>query len=56
MMQEIAGYELKVKINPLFVRPNEIYSLAGSTEKLKSIIDIPPVYSLKNTLVKMYES
>jgi len=56
MMQKIAGYDIKVKINPDFVRPNEIKSLAGSTQKLKELIDISTVPSLKNTLVEMYES
>jgi len=56
MMQDIAGYEIKVNINPDFVRPNEIKSLAGSTEKLEKIIDISTTYSLKDTLVQMYES
>lgn len=56
MMQKIAGYEIEIKINSAFVRPNEIRSLAGSTEKLSRIIDIPISYSLENTLTGMYEN
>jgi len=56
MMQEIAGYEIEVRVNPAFVRENEIKSLAGSTEKLSSMIDIPEKNTLRNTLVEMYES
>lgn len=56
IMQKIAGYEIEVKVNPTFVRPNEIKSLAGSTAKLEKIIDISTTYSLKNTLVEMYEN
>jgi len=56
MMQEIAGYEIKVKVNPAFVRENEIESLAGSTERLVSLIDLPQRNPLRNTLVEMYES
>ncbi len=56
MMQEIAGYEIKVKINPAFVRENEIELLAGSTERLVSLIDLPQRNPLRNTLVEMYES
>jgi nucleoside-diphosphate-sugar epimerase len=55
-MQKIAGYEIEIKVNPVFVRPNEIRSLAGSIERLGSIIDIPTSNILKNTLVEMYES
>ncbi len=56
MMQEIAGYEIEIKINPAFVRANEIQSLAGSTEKLGSLINIPPGNTLEDTLLEMYES
>ena len=55
-MQKIAGYTMDIKVNPAFVRPNEIASLAGSTQKLSSIITIPNKYSLKDTLNKMYRS
>ncbi|BAF71303.1 GDP-mannose 4,6-dehydratase [Sulfurovum sp. NBC37-1] len=56
VMQEIAGYRIEVKVNPAFVRPNEIKSLAGSTEKLAKIIDLSDTYSLKETLMEMYEN
>jgi len=56
MMQEIAGYEISIKVNPAFVRANEIKSLAGSTDKLKKIIDISFESTLKSTLTEMYES
>lgn len=56
MMAEIAGYEIEVKINPAFVRENEVKRLLGDAGKLKSIIgqlnDIP----LKETLRWMYAS
>ena len=56
IMQEIAGYKIEIKVNPAFVRPNEIKSLAGSTNKLRQITDIETTFSLKDTLVEMYES
>jgi len=56
IMQKIAGYNIEIKVNPSFVRYNEIKSLAGSTDKLGKIIDLSAVYSLKNTLVDMYEN
>ncbi len=54
-MQELAGYKIKIKINPAFVRPNEIDSLAGSTEKLKKLIPLSIDHNLKRTLKRMYE-
>lgn len=56
MMQKIAGYKIEIKVNPAFVRENEIKSLAGSTTKLKQIIDIDKTSSLKSTLQEMYEN
>ncbi|WP_024769802.1 GDP-mannose 4,6-dehydratase [Aquimarina macrocephali] len=56
-MEEITNYKIKTKINPKFVRKNEIKSLKGSTQKLHSIIDdFSNEYSLKKTLEKMYFS
>jgi nucleoside-diphosphate-sugar epimerase len=55
MMNEIVGYDIEVKVNPAFIRENEIKSLAGSTERLAEIIDIKSRYSLKGMLQEMYE-
>jgi len=56
MMQEIAGYTIEVKVNPAFVRANEINSLAGSTKKLFTLIDsIDPIH-FKETLRGMFEA
>src|SRR3989339_271692 len=38
MMNEMAGYNIKVKINPDFVREGEIKTLTGSCEKLFGLI------------------
>lgn len=54
MMNEIAGYEIEVKVNQDYVRPNEIKSLTGSRKKLEELVgklEIPP---LKETLIEMY--
>jgi len=53
-MNKIAGYEIEVRINPDFVRANEIASLSGSTEKLKSIIGEVEQVALEDTLLTMY--
>lgn len=55
-MNEIAGYEIEVAVNPDFVRPNEIKRLVGSSAKLISItaeIELTPIHS---TLMAMYEA
>ncbi len=53
-MNTIAGYTIEVAVNPAFVRPNDIASLAGCTQKLESIIGTLPKLSLKDTLTSMY--
>jgi len=56
MMKEIAGYEIKVKINPDFVRENEVSRLVGSVANLRSLVDIPPPRPFAQTLRRMYDS
>ncbi len=56
MMNEIAGYKINVKINPDFVRTNEIKSLAGSTVKLIGLIGNTKPRELKTTLKDMFEA
>lgn len=54
IMDRLAGYNIEVKVNPDFVRANEIDSLSGSVEKLKSLIKLPEMPSFEETLMKMY--
>lgn len=56
MMKEIAGYEIEVKINPAFVRKDEIKNLTGSTEKLYSLIGKIEQTEFQNTLREMFEA
>ncbi len=56
MMNEIAGYPIKVSVNPLFVRENEIPSLSGSTDLLKTIIEPDNRETLHKTLQTMYDA
>ncbi len=55
LMEEISGHSMDVKINPKFVRKNEIKELKGSNLKLKEVlkrdIELAP---LKDTLSEMY--
>lgn len=55
-MNEISGHEMKVVVNPDFVRGNEIKTLKGSREKLERIIKIKPNFSFKETLINMYNA
>lgn len=56
MMNEIAGYEIKVRVNPDFVRTNEVPRLVGSPAKLKRLVTLPPPRAFADTLRRMYEA
>ena len=53
---ELAGYAPKVRVNPQFVRNNELTRLVGSQAKLESAIGPVPAIKLAETLRWMYES
>lgn len=55
IMNDISGYEIKVAVNPAFVRKGEIKSLTGSYEKLLSLIGEIEHKSFRNTLENMFE-
>lgn len=54
IMNEISCYEIKVKINPVFVRKGEIKTLCGSSKKLYDLIGKIEIKELKYTLKEMY--
>lgn len=54
-MNMIAGYDIKVNVNPLFIRANEIQSLSGSTAKLFGWIGNVSQKEFKTTLQDMYQ-
>lgn len=55
IMENIAGYTIKVKINPEFVRKNEIKMLKGSSKKISSIVgEFNDDFNIKDTLKGMY--
>lgn len=56
MMAKIAGYDIEVKVNPAFVRRNEVHTLVGDPAKLHAAIGEMPVIQLASTLQWMYES
>lgn len=55
MMNKIAEYEIQIKVNPKFVRENEIVSLSGSVDKLYSLIGEVKQVEFDKTLEKMYK-
>ncbi|MFZ6722095.1 GDP-mannose 4,6-dehydratase [Undibacterium sp. Ji49W] len=55
MASELAGYEIKVHVNPLFVRPNEVHKLMGDTNRLRQCIGELPVIPLRDTLAWMLQ-
>jgi nucleoside-diphosphate-sugar epimerase len=55
LTSEIAGYRIEVRVNPAFVRANDVLTLSGSNDKLARVIgplDPPP---LVDTLRWMYK-
>jgi nucleoside-diphosphate-sugar epimerase len=56
MMNEIAGYKIEVRINPEFVRENEVPRLIGNPAKLRSLVETPQPRPFVETLRRMYEA
>lgn len=55
-MNKISGYEIKVEVNPAFVRKDEIKSLTGSNKRLLNIIGDVKQKDFKDTLRDMIEA
>ena len=56
MMEDIAGYQIEVRVNPAFVREGEVARLTGSNQKLAELIGPLDVVPLRQTLRWMYET
>lgn len=54
MMRDLSGHEIDVRVNPAFVRANEIPVLRGAYGKLASAVGFKPRYMLADTLAWMY--
>ncbi|MHB8311623.1 NAD-dependent epimerase/dehydratase family protein [Metallibacterium sp.] len=55
LMQHIAGYAIGVRVNPAFVRGNEIARLRGSDARLRAVLDdAPGGIPLRETLRWMF--
>jgi GDP-6-deoxy-D-talose 4-dehydrogenase len=56
MMEAIAGYRIEVRVNPAFVRANDVLSLVGDDAKLARVIGSTEQVPLAETLRWMYEA
>jgi nucleoside-diphosphate-sugar epimerase len=56
MMEAIAGYHIEVRVNPAFVRANDVLTLSGSNAKLRRVIGPVAPTPLAETLRWMYEA
>lgn len=53
-MEEIAGYRIEVRVNPAFVRANDIRRLTGNPRALTEAIGPTPRKEFRQTLLAMY--
>lgn len=56
MVWTLSGHRFEVRINPMFVRANEVRVLQGSKRKLESIIGAVPSIPLEDTLRWMLDA
>lgn len=54
MLTEIAGYTIEVRVNPEFVRTNEVKRLVGTNARLRALTGFVPTIPLADTLRWMY--
>lgn len=53
-MNRRAGYAIEVRVNPAFVRANEVRRLIGDNHKLRRLIGELPEYSMDDILQSLY--
>jgi GDP-6-deoxy-D-talose 4-dehydrogenase len=56
MMEAIAGYQIDVRVNPAFVRANDVLTLVGDDAKLARVIGPTEQVPLAETLRWMYQA
>ncbi len=54
MMQDLAGYDIEVRVNPAFVRQSEVKTLVGSPDKLRTLVGDLHIIPIDETLRWMY--
>ena len=50
LLEQLAGYQIEVKVNPAFVRSNEVKTLCGSVSKLQNLLGVIDTAPLVQTL------
>lgn len=55
-LEQITGHHMQVKVNPAFVRANEVHRLCGSPDKLLSAVGDLPKHTLFETLSWMLQA
>lgn len=55
-LNALAGYTIEVRVNPAFVRGNEVKSLRGSNDKVLAKVGEMPAFDFASTLSWMYGS
>ncbi|TYK71942.1 NAD-dependent epimerase/dehydratase family protein [Comamonas sp. Z1] len=56
MVREISGQDFEVRVNPAFVRQNEVKTLLGSRGRLDAVVGAVPEIALRDTLRWMLEA
>jgi GDP-D-mannose dehydratase len=49
-VREATGHDLEVRVNPAFVRQNEVKVLVGSAERLNRVVPEMPAIGLEDTI------
>lgn len=50
MTMDISNYSIEVRVNPVFVRENEVKTLVGNPSKLRQLMPFLSTYELRDTL------
>lgn len=56
LCEKITGHKIEIKVNPEFVRENEVRELKGDNRKLMKLIKELPSYTFEETLAWMLEA
>lgn len=54
-MNRMAGYAMEVRVNPAFVRANEVHRLIGDNRKLRHLVGELTEYSMNDLLMNLYQ-
>lgn len=56
LLEELTQHQMEIRVNPAFVRANEVHQLIGSRTKLQAATGISPQFTLRETLQWMLEN